>query len=108
LYYVLICAVIGFVIGASLAPSGGARYTEQRWSDSLFGLSGFTFGAVGAGLGLVAGLFLASRHPDPRRGKPLDRQTTQQAPEGPREARRRWLRLRRKRDAPKRFGKRGR
>ena len=108
LYYALICAVVGFVVGASLTPSGGARYTEQRWSDSFFGLSGFTFGVVGAGLGLVAGLFIASRHPDPSRGKPLDRQTAQQAPEGPHEARRRWLRLNRKRDAPKRSGKRGR
>lgn len=105
LYYALTCAVIGFVAGAALAPKGGARYTEQRWSDTLFEMSGLTLGAVGAGLGLVVGLILAHRRGSaaPRGGTTEDRRTP-----GPGETRRRLLRLKRQRDAPKRFGKRGR
>ncbi len=111
LYYALTCAVIGFVVGAALAPRGGARYTEQRWSDTLFETSGLTLGAIGAGLGAVVGLIVARRHglTGSSGGKPNDRRESSASSEpGPGETRRRSLRQRRKRDAPKRFGKRGR
>lgn len=111
LYYALTCAVIGFAVGAALAPRGGARYTEQRWSDTLFEMSGLTLGAIGAGLGGVVGLIVARRRGlTGSRGGTADdlRESSASSESGPDEARRRSLRQRRKRDAPKRFGKRGR
>ncbi len=112
LYFALACAVIGFFLGAALTPRGGARYTERVWGGDLFGMSGLTLGAVGAAIGLVLGVFLAYRRgwADRRRAKSGDPPVVPLPSEGPgpSEERRRWLRLRRKRDAPKRFGKRGR
>lgn len=105
LYFALACAVIGFFLGAALTPTGGARFTEKVWGGTLFGMGGLTLGAAGAGLGLAIGLFLAYR-----RGAGSGDRRPAAPPEaaGPSESRRRWLRRKRRRDAPKRFGKRGR
>lgn len=111
LFFALACAVVGFFLGAALTPTGGARYTERVWGGDLFGMSGIALGALGAGIGLAAGLFLAFKRgwADPRDVRAHERPPTALPPEGPgpREPRRRWLRRKRKRDAPKRFGKRG-
>ena len=112
LFFALACAAVGFFLGAALTPTGGARYTERVWGGDLFGMSGFALGALGAGIGLGAGLFLAFKRgwADPREIRSREHPPTSPPSEvpGPRESRRRWLRLKRKRDAPKRFGRRGR
>jgi hypothetical protein len=97
--------------GLSIAPRGGAKGIFG-WSDDFLGFSGLTLGAVGAGLGLMVGLFLALKRgwADPRNTEANDPPVAPLPPEGPgpRDAKRSWLRARRRRDAPKRFGKRGR
>lgn len=110
LYFALACAAIGFFVVASFAPRGGAH--GSRWIDDVFGLSGFALGAVGAGVGLVVGVLLASLRSRVGRSESLRNDPIAVADpldgRGPGEQKRQWLRARRKRNAPKRFGKPGR
>jgi hypothetical protein len=109
LFFTLACAAIGFFLAEGLAPMGGAPYTERVWAESLFGMDAFALGGVGAGIGLAVGLYLAYwRGWADRRATEDDPPAVPLPPEAPpRESKRLWLRRKRKRRAPKRFGKRG-
>jgi len=94
MFFVLTCAAVGLVVGASLAPRAGSRWVSG-WIGDFFGHSPVAVAAVGAGLGLLIGLTLAWRW---RGEQPSE---TAGAEESPPPKKRRWK-------APKRFGKRGR
>jgi hypothetical protein len=96
------CAAIGFFAVAALLPRTGGR-TTGGWGGDLFGLNGLVLGAVGSGLGLALGLALALR----RRGSARDASPPTVESTGPSTQVRAWLRKKRRRDPPKRFGKRG-
>ena len=103
----LACAAIGFVTVVVVLPRSGGQ-TTGGWGGEFLGLSGMTLGAMGAAAGLAIGLALTLR----RRRPPADMATETGAPPvestGPSAQVRAWLRKKRRRDAPKRFGKRGR
>jgi hypothetical protein len=94
LYFVLGFAAVGMFAGASLAPRGGARWVSS-WTGDFLGQSPLTLGAVGAVLGLLAGLALAWRWGSAPPSEAAE------AADAPPPRKRRWK-------APKRFGKRGR
>lgn len=86
-----------------LLPISGGE-TTGRWGGAFMGMSGLTLGAIGAGVGLAVGLALTFR----RRQKPTEAPSPPVETAGPSAQVRAWLRKKRRRDAPKRFGKRGR
>lgn len=96
------CAAIGFVAVSAFLPRAG-KYSGDSWGGDFLGMSGLTLGAVGAGVGLAIGLLLALR----RGSRPTDGATPPVETTGPSAQVRTWLRRKRQRDAPKRFGKRG-
>jgi hypothetical protein len=93
LFFVLGCAAVGLFAAMSIAPRGGAPWVSG-WTGDFLGSSGFTLGAIGAGLGLLVGLLLTAwqrgRQPTaPASGEP---DATLPAPK-----RRRWKAPRRRR-----------
>ena len=101
-FLALACAAIGFFAVSLLMPRTGGRATGG-WGGEFLGMSGLTLGAVGAGIGLAIGLLLTLR----RRRPPAEDAATAVESAGPSAQVRAWLRKNRRRDAPKRFGKRG-
>lgn len=96
------CAAIGFFAVSVLLPGSGGE-TTGGWGGGFLGMSGLTLGALGAAAGLVVGLFLSVR----RRRPPTMHAAPAVESTGPSAQVRAWLRKKRRRDAPKRFGKRG-
>lgn len=99
---VLACTAIGFFAVSLLLPSTGGR-TTGGWGGAFLGMGGLTLGAVGAGIGLAVGLVLTLR----RRRLPTEHTPPAVERTGPSAQVRAWLRKKRRRDPPKRFGKRG-
>jgi len=106
IFLALACAAIGFFAVSLLLPNSGGR-TTGGWGAEFLGMSGLTLGAAGAGIGLAIGLALAFRRTrSPRARSPAPAPTAVETT-GPNAQVRAWLRKKRRRDAPKRFGKRG-
>ena len=103
LLFAIACGAIGFFAGAVLVPRGGDPGTAGSWGGAFLGMSAASLGALGGGLGVAIGLILAARRGRHRRPEPARLETP-----GPSDQVRSWLRKHRRRDAPKRFGKRGR